>query len=724
MSNMYFNIYRDDIIKLVRSVIIKFNETAIQINDRLYHFDGYVTDADAPETWKYYMHLAGDYHPTDEMMYVKSADTLETIEFTKANLAIHRATAREYYPGSTLYKSLVRQFPNQADLITGILYPIDIQVAINAKDGQILYHDPKYVEPQEDTFIFDLQDWVHAFTIRWYNQQFNLTDELFHAGFIGNLYGAMVNAIMNLRLAKAKTNKAHSYHIREYLASHEHLDDFIPYLDTFQMLWLYRNINFLQRHAGSKDTFQRLVKNLLTHRGIPLLEYTLNQNSTNMLRDNLAHVEMIKHDVNFNIVQEGLESVPVSTILTREEPLARDNPLVKFDHEKAIMQDMGYAQSSVLPTRVYDSEVIDRSVSNVRSFQHVLLNEWLHLASSDKYRAFVQIPNPKTGELMTMSVKDAFIVTMYCWMKSRDYLSEFIPKFVAYDVLRDRSPTFAELRKMSPKRIISDKLITAIMDITPPMRDYISTEQFYIDCHEMHQRYLRQWDLYSFQEHMVGRAYCEQIVRMHYMNRMCSLVEGNVTWDDYFFQQGFNITDMSVSEMEQLCMDAINIATGADLVKIITLGEIQRELLRLMGRLSSYIAQYLRNVEFTKFHVLGIVMPRLGDIGVHAEDTHIVPIVNINVREMNTRGTSLITIPGVTVGPNINWSYAQYGRYHIDPCVYVTDLSYRQRSYPLPVCNIGIGRVSISAPPHAPTDGDLGIYQNSTDADWPKFENK
>lgn len=724
MSNVYFNIFRDDTIKLVRSVIIKFSETATQINDRLYQFDGIEADPLKPETWKYYMHLAGEYHSTDKMMYVKSSDTLELIEFTKENLQIHRATAREYYPGTILYKSLARQYPDQVDLITGILYPIDIQVAINAADGQILYHDPKYVEPQEDTFIFELQDWVNRFYIRWYNTQFNLVDELFHAAFLGNLYSRMVPSIMAMRLDKAKTNQAHSYHIREYLASHEHLDDFIPYLDTFQMLWLYRNIDYLQRHAGSKDTFKRLVKNILTHRGIPILEYTLEQNSTNMLRDNLAHVEMVKHDVNFKIVQEGQEQVPVSTVLAREVLLARDNPLVEFDTHRDIMQDMGYSASSSLPTRVYDSEVIDRSASNIRNLQSVLLNEWLQLASSDRYRAFVQIPNPKTGENMTMSVKDAYLVTMYCWMKTRGVLPDTIPRFVAYDVLIPKSPTFTQLREMSPKRIIPDKVITAIQDMTPPMGNYISTEQFYLDCVRAHTNYIRQWEMYSFQEHMVGRGYCEQIVRMHYMNRMCTLVEGEVTWDDYFRKQGFNILDMSNTDMEQLCLDTINIATGANLVRIITLGEIQRELLRLMSRMSSYIAQYLRNVEFTKFNVLGMVMPRLGDISAFSSSGDLVPVVNINLRDYSSKGKSLIELSDETIGPNVDWSYRGYGTYWIDPCVDIVETSFKQHDYPMPVCNVGIGGVSITVHSNPNPDGELDFYDPPTESDWPKFENK
>lgn len=722
MSNVYFDVYRDDTIRLVRSVIVKFNETALQINTQLERNYPITVDPDEPTTWKYYMHLAGDYHSTDTMMYVRSADTLEMIEFTKANLEIHRATARAYLPGTTLYNSLSRQYPDQVDLITGILYPIDIQMAIDAPDGKILYYDAKYIESQEDTLIYDLQDWVDAFYLRWYNQQFNLIDELFHAAYLGNMYLRMVPSIMAMRLSKAKTNQAHSYHIREYLASHEHLDDFIPYLDTYQMLWLYRNINYLQRHAGNKDTFRRLVQNILTHRGIPIIEYTLDQNSKNLLRDYKASAEMVKHDINFAIVDPDNAQVPVANILERESLLARDNPLVQFDTERDIQRDMGYSAYSVLPTRVYDSEVIDRSVSNVKSLEHVLLNEWLDLASSNRYRAFVQIPNPKNGVNMTMSVKNAWIVTMYCWMKTRGWLSPTIPKFIAYDVLTPKSPTFFELRAMSPLRIIPDKIITAIQDITPPMSDYISTEQFYLDCVQAHKNYLKQWELYSFQEHMVGRGYCEQIVRMHYMNRMCTLVDDDITWDTYFRQQGFDITDLSNPDMEQLMLDTINIATGANLVKVITLGEVQRELLRLMSKMSSYIAQYLRNVEFTKFHVLGMVMPRVGDISAWSGDTHIVPVVNIGLRDYGVLDKARYTIDDAVVGPNINWTYSQYGRWWINPFVNVRETSFKNGNFPVPVLNIGVGRVSITVHNNPDPDGELGFYEPSDDPNWPKLE--
>lgn len=60
MSNVYFEIYRNDTMQLARSVVIKFSQAATVLNDRLAE-EGIATDELDPKTWKYYMNMAGDY---------------------------------------------------------------------------------------------------------------------------------------------------------------------------------------------------------------------------------------------------------------------------------------------------------------------------------------------------------------------------------------------------------------------------------------------------------------------------------------------------------------------------------------------------------------------------------------------------------------------------------------------------------------------------------------
>lgn len=722
MSSVYFDIYRDDTIKLVRSVVVKFSPIATQMNMWIARDLKVYANEDEPETWKYYMNMAGEYHETDQMMYVRSADTLERIEFTKDNLLYHRATAREYAPGSVMYEMLALQYPEQTALINGILNPIDIARAIDAPDGQILFYNESFIEPQENTFIHDLQDWINVYFIRWWNPAFAMTDEMYLPAMWGSLFRNMVTGIMNQRLSFAKTNNAHSYHIREYLASHGHLDDYLPYLDTRQRLWLYRNINYIQRNAGKKDTFNRLVKNILTPRGIPLISYTLEQNSKDMLTDFRPSVELEKHDINKNIVVDGLNKITIEELLDREEDLARDNINVKRDSEEWLTEKMSMSAYSSLSTRVLDSEVIDRSNSNVRTLMNCLLNEWLQLASTDKYRAYVTLNNPRNGVQLTVSVKDAYIITLYCWMKSRDQLSEFIPSVAAYEVLLPKLPTFDELRWMSPKRVVPNKIITAIQDLFVPLENYISTENFYWAVAGMHQNYLKQWELYSLQENAIGRGYCEQIVKMHYMNRMCKLVDNNITWDNYFKSLGFELKDLSNTELEQLCVDTVNIATGSNLVKVITIGEIQRELLKMMEGLCSYPLQFLRNVAFTNFNVLGMVMPRIGDISVDASGNLIVPAVNIGVKNVSTIGNSLILVNDVIVGPEVNYHYDQYGRYRINCCVDIVETSFNTGNYIIPNGNIGITNYKAENLINPDPGGVLDQYLPIPENDKPVFE--
>ena len=153
--------YVNDTIILTRSLTIKSEITADRINKaviRAYGSDS--VDLSSPRTWKYYLNICGKYHFTDTMMRVLSLDTLQEIDFTAANMKIHTATAQAYQYGSRYYFSLVRKYPEQEMLILAITNPADMDQAVNRPDGSVLAYYSKYVEEQESTLIYELEQYI------------------------------------------------------------------------------------------------------------------------------------------------------------------------------------------------------------------------------------------------------------------------------------------------------------------------------------------------------------------------------------------------------------------------------------------------------------------------------------------------------------------------------------------------------------------------------------
>lgn len=700
MQNLYFKQYTQDILNLSRSMVIKFSPIANQINREL-EVEGYLVDYNDPKTWKYYLNLSGKRHESDKKMYVKSSDTLETIEFTSENLKLHLATLREFYPGSFQYNNLVREFPEQESLIRGILYPIDLNKAIESEDGTILYYDKSLIEGNEDDLINNIQDWINVFMFRWFNKAYGLLDDFNSIAFLGNMYRSLPLAIMNLRLRNCNTNKAHSYYVKEYLASHDRLDDYFEYLNLYQRLWLYRNIRYIKRNSGKTDTFKRLTENILTIRGIPLISYDLVQDNKDLILNEKTDVKLLKNELNFDY---GNELNPddnyeeLEYIFAREVYLARDNQKVMPYDLKDLKSNFSSSAYSHLPTKVLDSEVVDRSNSNVRNITNFLMTQWAWLASTGRYKAYTTVTNPRSGEFMILNVKDVFILMIYCYLKYHDKEPEYVPSFYVYEALRNPLPSFNELRQLAPRTHIKDDVIVEYQKLFIPMNAYISTEQFYLDGREAHRNYLKQWEAYSFQEHKDSRSYAENIFKRHYINFKCNLVDKPTTYFEFFKDNGIDISNLASHELAQMATDCFIRATGSDLFREITISEIQKALLGLMDRLSSYPLQFLHNTDSTNFHVLGSNVVRVGDVDYGAIGHYRGNFVNIDVLHVDTEAEHDIVLSDAIITPEQRYDYDMELCTKIDPIVNVIDLTHRYATYGFNVDNVGVNQVSFTVP--------------------------
>lgn len=288
MLNNYYDIYLKDTLRLAETIAIKFEDAAIAVNAGVLATYGPLSvDQDDPQSWKYYQNISGAYHVTDTEMTVTSADDLSTIVFSKETLKTHVTTKAVYQYGTRPYVDLVNRYPTQETLILGILYAPEnysfLDDLIDSECGTILYYPSNLVEKGETDFIFNLQKWIYSFMERWVIRRYGVIDNLYTAGYIAQLFMSLVPAMLNIRLSACKTNKAHSFHIRQYLASHGMLDKYLDVMTREQALFFYRNILYIQKNSGKKDTLAWLVENLMTKRNLPLFDYTAKHNLSGML---------------------------------------------------------------------------------------------------------------------------------------------------------------------------------------------------------------------------------------------------------------------------------------------------------------------------------------------------------------------------------------------------------------------------------------------------------
>lgn len=636
MSNTYFQLYLKDIYRLVETLVIKSETSAVRINEQL-TWMGIEVDPVNPHSWKYYLNLSGVYHHTDNEMMVTSIDTLEPILFDKDNLRSHRATAREYAYGSHYYNTLVAKYPEQEMLILGILDPVDIDVAISAPDHTILHYDKKLVEENEYTLISGLQYWIHAFVARWHNGGYDITDDLYHASMLGVLFLNLPLTVLNLRFERCNTAEVHTFHIHQYLASNGNLDRYLPTLTKKQALFLYRNIRYIHRNAGRNDTLKLLTEKLLTDRGLPLSSYEVMQDHEYHLRDLYSKPGLQRHPMNFIPITPKTDLLTVRQVLEKGRSQGASNTKMLEDNVVDIEERLKLTVFDTHPTKMLESVVRDRSDSSPYPLSDLLLNNWLFLSSTRRYQTYLSIPNPKTGIHMALQAKDAFIIFLYAFNAQHDIRLPEIPLLEARGVRRPVRPTREELRSVVDPKYVTEELIELAMEDQPGVGFHTSTDSFLEACVESHEALLRHHWLYTQQEHFTTRGQLEQMVGYFYQDVACDLGAGE-NYDLWFVERGLNIAELSAMECGLLARDILKHATGFGLGTGRSLREIQASMLRLMGELSSYSVQFLKSINSEAVQLQEWLAIRMGDHRGKGYHQWLVDVARVRVLEHRASG--------------------------------------------------------------------------------------
>lgn len=644
IQNGYLARYMEQNTLFSRTVVVKFKEAAELTNEGLVAKYGRdIVDGTRPETWKYYLNLSGQYHVTDRPMSVVSIDTLAPIDFTRENLKIHTATASAYGYGTRHYHTLVSQYPEQEGLINGILYPADINKAIDAENGTILSYPEGLIEDNEVTLILELENYIKNVMHRWHNVQFAMSDNLYCAAFFTQLHLFILPKLLNLRLKRCKTPEAHSFHVRMYLTSHGGLDRYLPYLTKKQSLWLYRNICYLERNPGKANQFSKLIDKLLTERGIPIGEYSLRHIESfddNYRPSAVARLKMLNDGLNTSTTTHHSTDI----LFNKERQIAPGNPLYLDTYQERDTLRLRDTGSSVMQTKVLDSTMIDYSNAVPEPFEVVATRQWCYMANSGNYDVVVSYKDPKTADRRTLFAKDAFFYMQYVLLMSEGIEVTTIPEYLNLQRRRNPKPTVDDLMSVVPAektylRAIAEEILSR-QPITAPCH---SVSSFYEQVDKLTKEAYWHWFLISNTEDLFDRALVENMVKRLYEDIRMNYDVAGPTIADFLEFHNLEPYDYDLYEAKALAKSLFEAATGLVIDQSRVLKNIQKAMIGLTTELSSYSIQFVREINESDILLINWPAVRLGNVRM-AQSTARTIDNGVLVLEDRCHGASLLQL--------------------------------------------------------------------------------
>lgn len=613
MSINHHKLYLDNVFALAGTLVIKSEYSAECINNRLISLYGAAAvDMSQPQTWKYYLNICGEYHPTDPVIEVRSLDTLQMIPFTKTNLLTHTATARAYRYGSRYYRELVSQYPAYESLILGVLYPAKMSQALTAPDMSVLAYPDYLVEENEETLIRDINNWLDKFTHRWFVSGFLVSDELYGAAFLGHVYAQLVPLILTLRLRACRTPHVHSYHVRQYLASHGMLDSYLMHLTRKQALFFYRNMMYIERHGGKASTFDWLVEKVMTDRGLPLVEYEMRHNTTHMLADLSPQVVFTTTPLN-NIVSKSNTQISTSALLAKEVPDAVGNLDYVTQNSHAVEDKLRYSLHALAKTKVLESSLVQNSDNSAHSVQDTALSMWGYYAATGKYPVYTRIKNPVSGEEITLSMLQAYYYFFYAFCMVHSVKLQTVPPIYSQAIPRTPLPTLAEVMDHVDTKYVDEATVVELMSKSPPPLNFVNTDMFKDGVETVFDAINEQSMLVAKEEHYYARGLLHSAYVMLYSDYLIRNADTGQNIITYFESLDIPTSGFTDLEWQQIYLDLFQSCTGYDMQATIQASDMQKAMIRLMTQLSSYSIQFVSELTGSSIRSFNWAAVRLGD---------------------------------------------------------------------------------------------------------------
>lgn len=674
MSSTLYQLYRKKVFTLANTLVFRLDAIATTINKYVEAY-GFDVDWSDRSTWKYYLNLAGLYHPIDEArlneisggvstkLQIKIAGATGPVDadFTVDlinSITGDTAIANEYRFGTYYYNELISRYPDFEELILGILNPIPLSVSINSLDGDILYcggyvkeivndflgkrviysktflsqlYDEGLIEDNETNLIPEIEKVIKGYLTRWVNEDFILVDDLYLPAFLGVLTSNLPMTIMNIRLDNCLTPQVHSYHVQEFLESHGRLAKYIPAIPLKQRLFLYRNIRYIEKNIGKQETFKLLVDNILTPLKVPLSGYTLRHSLHNQPDNIYPEARTVREIINFSHVGNGKDIDTILSMLIKEKNIAVDNNKELVNTAVEIEQKVITSAENVLPSKVLESHMLDLTDAITFPFAAVLLNLWIYTASQGTYNGTIFVTHPTTGDRLHLTPLNALILMFYCLNKGYDDITLVnVPSIVARMIPKDITPGLLELRAVVDSSVLSDDVLNDLIGTSIPLLTFNSATAFYDSAKEIHAELMRRYRVYTAVEDVFARGYAEYATSVLYrVETLCEL--SNQTYADWLQSNGLLLDSLTRDDFVELGLDLMKQGTGGKNNTSEVLRAMHKAVISIMKQYSSYSVQYISNLSNGDIHVTEPKTTRLGNLKVKLKSSLRIPVAQCNV---------------------------------------------------------------------------------------------
>ena len=650
METNFLNVFIEQNKTLAKTLCIKSQTSIDLINDRIVLLYGdSAVDTYDPRSWRYYLNVSGEYHSLDEEMVVISLDTLEPILFSKANLSIHKSTAENYQYGTRYYYALVDKYPNQEQLILGILYPADIDKAIESPNGSILSYPSYLVESQEITLMEELEDFIIRYIDRWDIPAFGIAEDLYPAAQHAILYLNVYLKLINLRWKRCHTNEVHSFHVQQFLASHGRLDRFMPYMTLKQSLFLYRNLRYIERHSGYVEQFETLVDKFLTDRRIPLNEFSVRQLSS---FDNKYYPEISirRKPVNAQYNVPEKDYFDLSVLYDKERPLVYGNTSYIEDNLQRIEYLFKNSDSSVMQSKDLESSMVDYNDAVPDPLETVLLRQWMSMSMNGHYNAVITFVDPVSLEERTISAKDASIYFFYIFLYSINVQITEVPTYAIIKARKYLLPSIEELVSITDKDYYDfSKIAESLLLRQPEMTVCYSTDSFFNLSNRIYEESLTQWKQTSQEHDLFKRGYLDNMILQLYEDQIIDMPSDGLTMDEWLASRNLPIYNYTYEDAQLLLKEIFMQSTGLTIDNTKLLANIQKAMIAILKQLCSYSIQFITEINKSAIRPLNWSAIRLGNIRSNINDYH---YLRTNVRVYDNHG-KLNSESNLLVNPTI-----------------------------------------------------------------------